>query len=431
MRLAVFGRPVAHSQSPVIHKMWGRIHGFPLSYLRVRVERVERILPMAELLDLSGFNVTAPYKEAIIPYLSGIDELSERLGAVNTVKRREGQWYGTNTDPDGVKAMLSGNGFSAKGQHALIIGAGGAAAAAALALQDIGLEVTIINRSPDRARCLAKRMGARSEVWEKLKSVCEYAQVLVLAAPLDAVNSLLGCLPKNALILEADYRNARVKKGGEQIGEIKVSGGLEWLVGQGASAFNRFTGIELSHKDRCLALKEIESVKTGLGDGHLCLIGLPGSGKSSVSAQLALGSKLPCQDLDQWIVQKEGATIDALFGTLGEEGFRDCEERALHGLLCGPARIIAMGGGIVERQNNLKKLSKETGVIWLAAKPEKLLSRVLHQGGRPLFANGCPVDKMQALHQRRGERYAEVAKLVLDAEEDVLALAGGINEELA
>ncbi len=431
IRLAVFGAPVAHSLSPVMHTLWGGLHGLSLSYLRVRVERVERILPMAKLLELDGFNVTAPFKEAIVPYLSGIDSVSERLGAVNTVQRHGGGWFGFNTDPDGVRGELKHCGIKPDGQEALVIGAGGAGAAAALALLELGFKVTVVNRNPLRARYLAERLGISYRPWEELKAICARMQVIVVAAPIDCPEDLLNWLPDNGLIIEADYRNGALARAAVGLGRRPVMGGQDWLLHQGAAAFRHFTGIELRAEAVDVAAQALAREQAPFGAGHLCLIGLPGCGKSSVAAELSVRINRPCEDLDRRIVHDQGLAVDELFATIGESGFRECERQALVELLAGPTRVIAMGGGVVEWQENCDRLAEESSVVWLAVEPETALPRVAGREGRPLLARGDVLETLQLLHSRRRDRYAALARLVVDAQESIADITGGIHEEMA
>jgi shikimate dehydrogenase len=102
-----------------------------------------------------GANVTVPHKQAIIPWLDGIDDDARGIGAVNTVVPRDGQLLGHNTDAGGFLTALDAAGFRPAGRRALLLGAGGAARAVAYALASAGCQVSIHNRTPQRARRLA------------------------------------------------------------------------------------------------------------------------------------------------------------------------------------------------------------------------------------------------------------------------------------
>jgi shikimate dehydrogenase len=106
-------------------------------------------------LDLRGCAVTIPFKEQVIPHLDDVDRDAETIGAVNTVVQCGGQLTGYNTDWLGVRGPLE----HLQGARAVLVGAGGAAAAAAHAMLSLGMEVTVLNRSPDRARQLGDRFG--------------------------------------------------------------------------------------------------------------------------------------------------------------------------------------------------------------------------------------------------------------------------------
>lgn len=98
---AVIGNPIAHSLSPYMHDYWLSSQNINASYIPIQVEdgKLEQAVQSLKLLSCSGWNVTVPYKEAIIPFLDQIDESAVGIGAVNTVVKTEsGQFVGYNTD---------------------------------------------------------------------------------------------------------------------------------------------------------------------------------------------------------------------------------------------------------------------------------------------------------------------------------------------
>jgi 3-dehydroquinate dehydratase/shikimate dehydrogenase len=138
-------------------------------------------MALAEKLPLAGFSVTIPHKQKIMRYLSAVEPLARRIGAVNTVWRKAGKWRGTNTDAAGVTGPLARRVRLAK-SSILLIGNGGAARGAAFALTGAGSRVSIVGRNPDRVRALAKACDAEPLLREQLTG--RHFDALVHATPI-------------------------------------------------------------------------------------------------------------------------------------------------------------------------------------------------------------------------------------------------------
>ncbi len=117
---------------------------------------------MADAMPLSGASVTIPHKQKILRYLDIVDPLARRIGAVNTVFRKNGKWRGLNTDVQGIIGPLSKKIRLGK-SSVLVVGNGGAARGAAFALADSGAKVAIVGRNADRVRALAKACNAEAK----------------------------------------------------------------------------------------------------------------------------------------------------------------------------------------------------------------------------------------------------------------------------
>ena len=162
-RLAgVIGWPVAHSLSPRLHRFWLREAGIDGAYVPLAVQR-EDFATVVDSLRRAGFagvNVTIPHKQAAFAIAHDLDEPAQHAGAANLLLFTEdGRIAGRNTDAGGLAASLSA-GMAAeglRGRRAVLIGAGGAARAAVLALGELGAgEIRILNRNPPRAEALAR-----------------------------------------------------------------------------------------------------------------------------------------------------------------------------------------------------------------------------------------------------------------------------------
>jgi len=145
------------------------------------------------------------------------------------------------------------------------------------------------------------------------------------------------------------------------------------------------------------------------------LIGLMGSGKSSIGRRLSAKLKIPIVDLDEVIVDKAGMGIPDIFAKAGEEGFRDMESAALAAHLEDRA-VLATGGGVVLREANRELLRAHRTVIWLKAAPEFLAERIAGDSNRPLIANQDTLEKLKALAAERDPLYEQCANLIIGRE---------------
>jgi shikimate dehydrogenase len=159
----VIGHPINHSRSPLIHGTWLQSYGIDGSYEAIDVApaALPDFFARIRAGDFAGGNVTIPHKQAVFALCDAVDALAERIGAVNTIVRRDGRLYGSNTDYMGFLGNLDQNapGWSDNHPAALVLGAGGAARAVIVALQSRKLPVILINRTRASADRLASALG--------------------------------------------------------------------------------------------------------------------------------------------------------------------------------------------------------------------------------------------------------------------------------
>jgi shikimate dehydrogenase len=161
--LGIFGYPVGHTLSPLMHKIAGEYHSLDLIYLAfsVKPEDLPAALAGAKALAISGINLTIPHKETAIPL---VDELSEEallIGAINTIVLSDGKLIGYNTDGKGfITALEKDANENLRGKTVFLLGAGGAARAIVIHLALAGTKkITIANRTLSRAKELAFHLG--------------------------------------------------------------------------------------------------------------------------------------------------------------------------------------------------------------------------------------------------------------------------------
>jgi cytidylate kinase len=150
---------------------------------------------------------------------------------------------------------------------------------------------------------------------------------------------------------------------------------------------------------------------------NVVLIGLMGSGKTTIGRLVSQRTNMEFIDLDQAIVDRAGRPIPAIFEMEGEEGFRQHETEALRELLSVNHAVIATGGGVVTRAENRALLRRLGKVFWLDAPPDVLYRRIGDDAGRPLLKGGDALKRLEALNAERREYYAEVSDIHLDTTE--------------
>lgn len=147
---------------------------------------------------------------------------------------------------------------------------------------------------------------------------------------------------------------------------------------------------------------------------RLALVGLPGSGKSTVGRQLARRVGVPFTDSDHVIEQRIGCSIRSFFDSQGEDAFRDIEQGVIDELMQSGSGVIATGGGAVLRQANRDRLRAAAKVIYLRSTPEEVFRRLRHDTNRPLLQVDDPMARLRDLHAQRDPLYQETAHFVIE-----------------
>ena len=149
-------------------------------------------------------------------------------------------------------------------------------------------------------------------------------------------------------------------------------------------------------------------------DAHIALVGLPGSGKSTIGRYLAKRWSLPFVDVDMAIEEHIGCTIREFFAKEGEQKFRDVEQEVLAHLLSNAQKmVVATGGGAVLRTENRQQLAAHAQVVYLSAAPHEIARRLQKDTQRPLLQVDNPLQRLLDLHAVRDPLYREVADFVV------------------
>ncbi|MFJ8516363.1 shikimate dehydrogenase [Lysinibacillus xylanilyticus] len=252
---AVIGDPIEHSKSPAMHNAWFEELSIDATYIPVHVssENLESAVAGLKTLGASGWNITIPHKTAIIPYLDELDELAQKMGAVNTVVRtKEGRLKGYNTDGVGfVSSLEEAVGKSHKDKPVLLIGAGGAARGIAFAMQQQGyMNLTIANRTVANAQAIVDEMGIGNAISlaEAEETLADFGILVQMTSAGLATGNFsmpfsLERLTKGAIVADIVYNPLMTPflKAAEEKGATVVTG-LGMFVHQGAIAFEHWLG---------------------------------------------------------------------------------------------------------------------------------------------------------------------------------------------
>jgi shikimate dehydrogenase len=252
---AVFGNPVLHSRSPQLYNGLFSGDGINARYTRIHTGSGESVCEIIRMANLSGANITTPFKEEVMPFLDRLSPDAELLEAVNTIINRNGELTGHNTDAHGLTGSLKEAGIRPDGKKCMVMGAGGAGKAAAKGLMDAGADVMITNRTPGKAFEFASRTGCWfSGLEEAVKNLKSY-DILVLALPPGTYPFDPGSLHEDLVIVDANYRLPSEASRNERF-RGRVIRGDRWLLHQAVEAYRLFTGLnaDISLMDK--ALKE-------------------------------------------------------------------------------------------------------------------------------------------------------------------------------
>lgn len=241
----VIGNPIGHSLSPLLHNTAFRARKLNAVFVPLLVRGLPDFLRAVEAFGIAGFAVTIPHKESILRHLDGCDPLAARIGAVNTVVvRGGGRLYGYNTDYVGALRSLASR-VRLAGSRVLLLGAGGAARAAAFALVQAGAVVGICSRRPERARALARATHGQAVARSELRR--EYFDAVVNCTPVGLHPRDVSPLGRAELhcriVMDMVYRPRETKLLQMARAQgIETISGVEMFLAQGAAQYEIWTG---------------------------------------------------------------------------------------------------------------------------------------------------------------------------------------------
>ena len=390
MRFGLLGRKLGHSYSPQIHALLGD-YEYPL--YEKEPEEIEEFMTSD---GFDGMNVTIPYKETVIPYMSQLSDTAKKIGSVNTVTRLpDGTLYGDNTDYDGFSYLLDSAGFDVNNKKVIVLGNGGASKTVVCVCTDKGAkEVTVISRrsETDNYNNISKHSDAdyiiNTTPVGMYPNNGESPIDLGIFKNCKGVADLIYNPSKTQLLLDAQRLS------------IPAVNGLTMLCAQGVKAAESFIGKEFGSDKATEITKKLEQQML-----NIVLVGMPGCGKSTAAKTLSdmLGRELI--DTDDLIRENEGREIPEIFKDNGEEYFRNAETAAVKFAGKQSGKIIATGGGALLRDENKEALKQNSVVVFLKREISQLDTE-----GRPLSINN-PLEEM---YKKRLPHYEAVCDITVE-----------------
>ncbi len=403
MKFFLIGEKLSHSYSAIIHSHLG------LQYSLKQLNSQE-LFAFIKRKDFRGANVTIPYKQTVLPMLDGLSRRAKLAGAVNTIVNINGKMYGYNTDIGGMQYALDKIGVSVKGKNVLVLGSGGTMRSARALCQSEGAKsFNFVSRNGDinYQNCYdlveteiiinATPVGTYPNVEEKIIDLSRFSNV---QAVLDVVYN-----PKmTELLLDAEKLN------------IPYSNGLPMLVEQALLAEDIW--LNKSHT-RELSEKTLRFLSVNTQNIYLC--GMPSSGKTSVGRVLSERLKRTFIDTDKEIESFYGKPCSQIILENGEPFFRALESKIIKKVSKETGAVIALGGGSVINDFNVREIKRNGFVIYLKRDIELLSTK-----NRPLSTK----QGLMKLYEQRKPIYESLADLTVENNIDKFACVREIMKNL-
>ena len=404
LRCGLLGRKLGHSYSPQIHH---ELASYEYKLYEKEPEELESFLKSG---TFDGLNVTIPYKKAVMPLLDEISPEAAAIGSVNTIVNRAGKLTGYNTDAFGFTWLLQKSGVDVAGKKALVFGSGGASVTVCHVLKSLGADpVVVISRSGENNYENLDR-HADAQIAVNTTPVGMYPNTGV--SPVD-----LHRLPRLEAALDVVYNPARTEflLQAEARG-LRRANGLLMLAAQAKKSCEDFTGEPVDDAKIFSITKALEAQMH-----NVILIGMPGSGKTTIGTLVAKRLGRTFVDADSALEREAGMPIPEIFRLEGEAGFRRRETAVLAELGRQSGLVLATGGGSVTREENYPLLHQNGEIFCLQRALERLPS-----AGRPVSqALGA-----QTIYAQRKPLYARFADAMIDNNGTPEAAAAQILEVL-
>ncbi|MDX9888706.1 MAG: shikimate kinase [Anaerovoracaceae bacterium] len=410
----LIGKTLAHSYSREIHQALGE-YSFDLWELGP-----EEVAEFLRCRDFSGAMVTIPYKKEALAAADQVTPQAKKIGAANILYFDEGgQLWADNTDYWGFMYMVGRMGLSFKGKDVLILGDGATSGTLCQAVMDLqAASIKIASRHPERYKGDSPKgknkvfgcedLGQEpivlgydedfsdSQIIINTTSVGMYPNngekliSLEKTSSLEAVIDLIYNPFATALLLEA-----------QDLG-IKTSNGFPMLVAQATKGGELFLRGVLPQGKSWEEWNEILITRFEEEYINRVLIGMPGSGKTTIGKEWAEKLNRVFVDTDRLIVEREGQSISDIFELKGEAYFRSLEVEIAKEIGKLRSQVIASGGGMVLQKEVMDALRQNGEIIWVKAPLENLELK-----GRPLSGGIRELEEMWEEREPLYNKYAD------------------------
>ncbi len=392
--IGLCGHPIEQSLSPNIHAL---LHEVPY-----RLFSHQSLQECLENPHLKALNVTHPYKHEAFLKADHLDDVAQATGVVNTLKRKNGLWFATNTDALALKDLFEAHAPKDLSTRISILGNGATMRSARWALEKLGYrQVRVYARHPQNDEYALNDLSLTTQVLINTTPVGMFhvedrhrfnlSTLNDCVWVFDAVNQPL----RTPLILQA-----------QSLG-IKAHGGLGMLVRQAvhgaAFMFERSFGSTSLDSLYQKVLKSTENV---------VFIGMPYSGKSTLAMRFAKATKRPLHSIDERLIHHFNQPLANVLTDLGEAVFRSAERELVDTLKTVRNAVIDTGGGTVLAAENVERLKGNGLCVWLQAPPPTSFD-----GSRPLAPN---LEAYHTLKHHRHPLYQAAHDITLHRDEDPL-----------
>ncbi len=367
----LLGRKLGHSFSPQIHARFGN------PAYKLCEQEPEDLAAFLSQENMGGVNVTIPYKQEVMKYCHFLSDEAKAIGSVNTIIQHNRQLFGYNTDACGLRFMARCAKISFSGKKVIIFGSGGSSLTAqAVAKQEGAAKVIVISRLGE-------------DNYDNLNRHYD-AQILVNATPLGMYPHIEG-MPADPApfshcegVLDLVYNPLRTLflMRAEDL-NLPHANGLSMLVTQAKAAEELFFNRSISDSENEQVLHEIKQSLE-----NIVLIGMPGSGKTSIGRVLAQLTGREVIDIDHVIESQAGCSIPEIFTSQGEAVFRNHERRETEKAGLHTGKIIIPGGGVIKDERNYPSLHRNSRIYHITRD-----TALLEKKGRPL-SEGADLNKM-------------------------------------
>lgn len=355
-RFGLLGKNLGHSFSKLIHT---KITSDNFEFFDLNEDELDEFFKNK---DFKGINVTMPYKKDVIKYLDDISLKAKKIGAINTIVNNKGKLKGYNTDYDGFLYNLKAHGIEVKDKKCLIFGKGATSKTVEVVLKYLG------------ASEIVKLSRRFKPYFSDVEAYYDF-EIIINATP-------VGMYPNNESYLKNinldNFKNlyaivdcvynplmTKILIYGKNKG-LKFASGLDMLIGQGVRASELF--LRKKHD-----ISVIKSIKKDILEKrkNIALIGMPGSGKTSIGKILSQKLSRDFIDTDH-IFEKKYGDIEEFFKKYGEDGFRKKESAIIREVCKNNGLIIGCGGGVVEKYQNYYPLKENSLIVEIKRDIESL-----------------------------------------------------------